>query len=87
MSLEAWLRPRMPVSRRPLGWGVAFSLLAVLLAAAGAGLGGPRAPSAAPPLLGRALLWLALPVAILGGTLVAVWLGRRAAAAEGEPPQ
>jgi hypothetical protein len=75
----------MTVARRPLAWGVAFSLLAILLAAAGAGLGGPRAPSAAPPFLGRALLWLALPVAILGGTLVAVWLGRRAAADDEAP--
>ncbi|HUR68305.1 MAG TPA: arsenate reductase ArsC [Candidatus Thermoplasmatota archaeon] len=79
---EHGIAPRARVSPRPLGWGLAFSALAVALAAAGVGLSGPLNPSEPRPALSRALEWSALPVAIVGGTLVAVWLGRRAAADE-----
>lgn len=75
-------------SRRPLVLGVAALLLALLLALAGAALRGPLNPACAGARayeagcfawLPLALMALALPVAIAGGLLVAIWLGRRAA--------
>ena len=77
--------------RALLLWGIVLALVAVALAALGRALRGPANPECAglaafgcggAYLAGALVQLLALPVAIAAGTLVAVWLGRRAQAAE-----
>lgn len=74
-------------SRRPLVIGAILLLLALLLVLAGAALRGPLNPACAGArtygagcfsLLPTILMALALPTALAGGVLVAIWLGRRA---------
>lgn len=78
----------MGVSGRPLSLGLALLLLALALVLTSASLRGPLDPSCAGvrrysaecfDLWTTLLLWIALPVALVGGILVAIWLGRRAA--------
>lgn len=85
-------------SRRPLVLGAALLLLALVLVLSAATLRGPLNPACSGArayslgcfsFLPTALMVLALPVAIAGGVLVAVWMGRRAAEDEedtGAPP-
>lgn len=74
----------MTVSRRPLAWGIVLCVAALLLVALGAGLQGPLNPACAKgepcsgQLIGGILKYSALPVALVGGTLIAIWMGRRA---------
>lgn len=77
------------VSKRPLLVGAALLLLALAFVLTSASLRGPLDPSCAGvrrysagcfDLWPTVLLWSALPVALAGGILVAIWLGRRAAA-------
>lgn len=79
-------RPRV-TSQRPLWGGLALCASAVALVVAGALARGPLNPACAGrpyaegclQWLPTLLFWVALPVAIAGGILVAIWLGRRAA--------
>jgi hypothetical protein len=84
--------------RALLFWGILLAALAVALAALGGAIKGPANPECAglsafssgcrdaATAWGTAVQLLALPVGIAAGTLVAIWLGRRAQASEaGEP--
>lgn len=84
---------RSVTSRRPLVLGAALLLFALLLVLSAAALRGPLNPAcvgarayspACFAWLPLALMAIALPAAIAGGILVAIWLGRRAA--EDEDP-
>jgi predicted branched-subunit amino acid permease len=79
------------ISPRPLLLGLALLLLALLLVLAATALRGSLNPACAGAraysagcfaFLPTALMVLALPVALAGGVLVAIWQGRRAAAAD-----
>lgn len=76
------------VSKRPLLLGAALLLLSLLLVLTSASLRGPLNPACSGArgyqegcfaLLPSLFLWAALPVALAGGILVAIWMGRRAA--------
>jgi hypothetical protein len=79
--------------RALLAWGIGLAALAVALAALGGFVRGPANPECAglaafgcggTYLAGALVQLLALPAAVASGTCVAVWLGRRAQAAEEE---
>jgi hypothetical protein len=90
------------IPRTLLATGIGLALVALALAALGGAIRGPANPECAGlaafgcggRIIGGALVQvLALPVGIASGTFVALWLGRRAQAAEeaqnvegGNPP-
>lgn len=66
-------------SPRPLVLGILLCVAAIGIAAVGAGLAGPLDPSDPRPIRTVLMEGFALLIGILGGTMIAIWMGRKAA--------